>query len=154
MSKIFIAHDGYNLIQKKIVIGRAAAEGLTKQIEYNHNYGKLQLCVVRDAKRKRNLIEESNALLEQMLKGEIKKLDLDRYIQTCEEINDIDEESDAEVDEIIKRQEVLKNEMEELHRKIEDMEATIPPEQLITNYFVSEKQQQAAGATAYLEELD
>ena len=126
------AHNGYDLISKKILIGRLSISSLETQITYTTKSISLQNTMNETAAKKLKLVSDLNSIFEK----QVTDFSEERQRQCMElykEINQLDlprPEQKVLTDEL----NTLENNMMELQKQINYLEASIPNEKLLTQY--------------------
>ena len=129
--------DAYDLIAKKILIGKMSAQLSKYQMLYSESSMKVQQHAIDISKERIKLLNQLNDILEQQL-NEFDDIRHQECVDIYGYIDELDKPNDAynaAIDSCLKYEELMKN----LIPKIDAIESTIPATQLITNYKISEK---------------
>jgi hypothetical protein len=126
------AHNGYDLVSKKILIGRISISMLETQIEYTNNSIKIQHISNDIAEKKLKLTTALNSIFEKQL-NDFTEARQNQCMELYKEINLLDEPVE-EHKELIKKIRKLENHLTELQKQINFLEATIPKERVIVQY--------------------
>lgn len=140
-------HDGYELITKKIIIHRASQECLKKQIAFSQAIIALHENSVRTATEKLKLVDQTVPILEAQL-TEFDELRQADYTDLISYINEID--NDPAFPQLAENCSRTEDEFLNLANKINEMEKTIPAQQVITNYTIKPNVEDTGCATEYV----
>lgn len=134
----FSVDDAYEIMHRKIIIGRMSIEALKLQVEYSNNSKKLQDITSDIANQKIKLIEQQNALFEQQLKG-FDDIRQDECMNLYDDINALDiMPEEARV--VCKKLEETEQKMQDLYVRIDALAKMIPERFEVTKFTVKPKQ--------------
>lgn len=125
-------HNGYDIIQRKILIGKLSIECLKLQEEYSRNIIKIQKQAIETAKKKYLLIEKQNEIFEKQL-SEFTESRQQECLDINIEINLLDIHP-SEYRELVSRTDDLTAKLAHLTNQIQGLEAQMPEEFMITQY--------------------
>lgn len=129
--------DAHDLISKKILINNMSIQLAKHQMLYSASAIKMQQYAINISKERTKLLKQVNELMEKQLNefDETRHkecMDIYGYIDDLEKSDDVYKKC---IEECNKHEEAIKN----LIPSIDAIEKTIPNEQVITNYKISEK---------------
>jgi hypothetical protein len=134
MNKLTV-NDGYEIVSKKILVGKISKLALEKQIQYSTTAIKLQNYITNIAKQKIELVSKLENVFEKQLSEFVisrQQECMDIYVQ----INHLDQPT-LEQNNLILQLDELDNEMKKLYEQIEAIERTIPIDKIVTQFNLS-----------------
>jgi hypothetical protein len=131
--------DAYQLVSKKILIGKMSLQCIDKQIEFATYSKKIQDMSIEIGIKKKALVEKLNTILEQQLREFTEERQKECAAIYCE-INYL-EDPKPEYIKYCRLMDKISDDLANLLLNIESIEKTIPEEQLITNYKISVKEE-------------
>jgi hypothetical protein len=122
-------NDGFELFSRKILIMKMSVDSLNKQIEYSTLSKRFQDYSIETANKKIVLTNQIISVLEKQL-DRITDARQQEYLQLVGEINKLDRPNT----ELCNKLEKVRMDMMGLIHRIDQLEQTMPSEQLLTNY--------------------